>query len=610
MPTTSVTFTVAKTGFSTSYATITPSLAKNSTNGGRIANVGRIILTPTTSPGDLSVRLINAATGSTITDNITVAVPNQTSCSTSTGTCTFANVALGQITVTASSSGSLYETNFANVSISPLSGTSATIALRPKTDAITVNIFDTSGSALAGASVSFGTGWTSTCTGTGPFTCSGLTSASIPLRISKAGYISQYISAYTGTGPVSVSLAAEASGPGTLTVTIVDQADTLVAAPVVTINGESCTVVSSICTKTGLAVGQYLVSASKAGENGFATVSMTAAAATSVKIVVRSVTAAPTAADFTLSVLNSSGTGITGAIITASSGTCTTTVASGSSTCSGLSLTPTSFKIEKTGFDTAFVNVTPTSSTGGQAQIVLIASAATSNTLNVHVVDVTTGLPLSGVSVDQCTAATDANGDCSKTNIAVGSLAVALSLTNYETAYATVTISSTGPTSLTVALRPTNVPIRFNVYDSRTGALLAADILGVAASSTNCAGGSCAITPSTKTDKNVTISLTGYRAATATVAYNGNPVTLNIYLIPVSTLTVNFPAVSIPPTTTGGFTTTVTVTLTGTTYTCSGETSCTISDLPYGFYSITTSANSGKSGTASVYSSSSSTTLS
>jgi len=185
-----------------------------------------------------------------------------------------------------------------------------------------------------------------------------------------------------------------------------------------------------------------------------------------------------------------------------------------------------------------------------------------------------------------------------------------LSLANYETAYASVTISSTGPTSLTVALRPTNVPIRFNIYDSRTGALVTADILGVAASSTSCAGGSCAITPSTKTDKSVTISSTGYRSATATVAYNGYPVTMNIYLIPVSTLTVNFPAVSVPPTTTGGFTTTVTVTLTGTTYTCSGTTSCTISDLPYGFYNVTTSANSGKSGTASVYSSSSSTTLS
>lgn len=613
MPTTSVTFTVAKTGFSTSYATITPSLAKNSTNGGRIANVGRIILTPATSPGDLSVRLINAATGSTITDNITVAVPNQTSCSTSTGTCTFANVAIGQITVTASSSGSLFETNFANVSISPLSGTSATIALRPKTDAITVNVFDTSGSALAGASVSFGAGWTSSCSGTGPFTCSGLTTSSIPLRVSKAGYVSQYISAYTGTGPVSVTLAAEASGPGTLTVTIVDQTDTLVTAPVVTINGESCTVVSSVCTKTGLAVGQYLVSASKAGENGFATVSMTATAATSVKIVVRSVAAAPTAADFTLSVLNSSGTGISGATITASTGNCTTTVASGSSTCSGLSLTPTSFKIEKTGFDTAFVNVTPTSSTGGQAQIVLIATpatVATSNTLNVNVVNVQTGAPLSGVSVDQCTTVTDASGNCSKTNIAVGPLAVVLSLTNYETAYAAVTISSTGPTSLTVALRPTNAPIRFNVYDSRTGALLAADIIGVAASSTSCAGGNCAITPVTKEDRNVTISSTGYRSATATVAYSGYPVTLNIYMTPVSTLTINFPAVSIPSTTTGGFTTTVTVTLTGTTYTCSGNTSCTISDIPYGFYNITTSANSGKSGTASVYSSSSSTTLS
>jgi hypothetical protein len=102
------------------------------------------------------------------------------------------------------------------------------------------------------------------------------------LKVSKNGYISQYISAYTGTGPVSVTLTAEASGPGTLTVTIVDQTDTLVTAPVVTINGESCTVVSSVCTKTGLTVGQYLVSASKSGENGFATVSMTADASTAV----------------------------------------------------------------------------------------------------------------------------------------------------------------------------------------------------------------------------------------------------------------------------------------------------------------------------------------
>jgi hypothetical protein len=613
MPTTSVTFTVTKTGYSTSYATITPSLAKNSTNGALKPNVGRIILTPTASPGNLSVSLINAATGSLITDSITVAAPDQTSCSTTSGTCTFSTVALGQITVTASSSANQYETNFANVSISPLSGTSATIALRPKTDAITVNVVDTSGSALAGASVSFGMGWTSSCTGTGPFTCGGLTSSSIPLKVSKTGYISQYISAYTGTGPVSVTLTAEASGPGTLTVTIVDQTDTLVTAPVVTINGESCTVVSSVCTKTGLTVGQYLVSASKSGENGFATVSMTADASTAVKIVVRSVSAAPTAADFTLSVLNNSGIGISGVDITASSGTCSQTVASGSSTCSGLSLAPTSFKIEKTGFDTAYVNVTPTSSTGGQARIVLLATAAviaTSNTLNVNVVDVTTGSALSGVSVDQCTSTTNGTGDCSKTNISVGPLSVVLSLANYETAYASVTISSTGPTSLTVALRPTNVPIRFNIYDSRTGALVTADILGVAASSTSCAGGSCAIPPSTKTDKSVTISSTGYRSATATVAYNGYPVTLNIYLIPVSTLIVNFVAVSIPSTTTGGFTTTVTVTLTGTTYTCSGETSCTISDLPYGFYNITTSANSGKSGTASVYSSSSSTTLS
>ena len=593
MPTTSVTFTVTKNGYSTGYATMTPSLAKNAINN------GKIILTPNSSPGNLTIQLINAATGTLITDSMSVAIPGKTSCTTTSGSCTFSSVSIGQITATATSGSNIFEANYANVSISPLSGTSATIALRPKTDAITVNVFDTSGSALVGASVKFGSGWTSPCTGTGPFTCSGLTSSSIPLRISKTGYISQYISAYTGTGPISVTLVAEASGPGTLTVTVVDQTGALVTTPAVEINGGTCVVLLSVCTKTGLDPGQYLVSASKAGENGFATVSMTAETSTSVKIVVRSVSSA---ANFTLSVLNSSGTGVSGATVAASSGTCTSTITSGSSTCSGLSLIPTWFKIEKTGFDTAFVNVTPTSSTGGQARIVLIATAATSNTLNVNVVDVTTGLSLSGVFVDQCTAITNGTGDCSKTNISVGPLSVVLSLTNYETAYAAVTISSTGPTSLKVAMRPNNAPISFNIFDSRSGLPITANVSIAAGTPVSCVG-NCSISVTGFESKAITITSSNYRNATATVAYLGLPVYLNFYLVPVSTLTVNYESASIPPTE-------VTVTLSGTTYTCTGATSCTISDVPYGFYNVTTSANSGETGTASVYSSSSSTTLS
>ncbi len=614
MPTSSVTFTVSKVGFSDSYATFTPSLAKNT------PNVGKIIMTPTTSPGNLSVRLINAATGVLITDGITVAVPGETSCSTTSGTCTFSTVALGQITVTATSNSNIFEENYANVSISPLGGTSATISMRPKTNAITVNVYNTSGSVLSGAAVKFGSSWTSSCTGTGPFTCSGLTSSSIPLRVSKTGYISQYISAYTGTGPASVVLTAEAAppgAPGALTVTIVDQSGTAVSDASVTVvdsagSDQSCTLVGNVCTKSGLAVGQYLVSASKSGENGFATVSMTAEASTSVKIVVRSLSAAPTAADFTLSVLNSSASGISGATITPSSGSCSATTPAGSYTCTGLSLAPTYFKIEKTTYDAAYVNVTPTSSTGGHAQIILAttpAVVATTNTLNVNVVDVSTGTALSGVTVNQCSSITNASGDCSGTSLAVGPLSVIVSLANYETTYATVSISSTGPTALKVALRPVNAKISFNIYDSRTGALITASISIDAASAVSCVN-NCSLSVSGQGNKSITITASGYRNATATAAYLGSPVSLNFYLIPVSTLTVNFPTVNIPSTTVAGFTTTVTVTLTGTNYTCSGTTSCTIIDLPYGFYNITTSANSGKSGSASVYSVTSTSTLS
>lgn len=614
MPTTAVTFAVSKIGYSTGFATMTPSLSKSSTN------IGKVILTPTASPGDLNVRLINAATGTLIVDTMTVAVPGKTSCSTTSGTCVFSAVALGQITVTATSFSNIFEESYANVSISPLGGTSATISLRPKTDSITVNVYNTAGSALSGAAVNYGSGWSSSCSGTGPFTCSGLTTSSIPLRVSNPGYISQYISAYTGTGPISVVLTAEATppgAPGALTVTVVDQTDAAVSGALVTVvnstgTDQSCTPVGNVCTKSGLAVGQYLVSASKSGENGFATVSMTAEASTSVKIVVRSVSAAPSAADFTLSVLDSSGSGITGATITASAGTCTSTTPAGSYACSGLSLVPTSFKIEKINYNTAYLNVTPTSSTGGHAQIILVttpATVATTNTLNVNVVDISTGSALTGVTVNHCSLVTNSSGDCSGTSLAVGPLSVVVSLANYETTYSTVSISSTGPTSLKVALRPVNAKISFNIFNSRTGALVTANVSIASATAETCTG-SCSLSVSGQGNKSISITAAGYLTATATAAYLGSPVALNFYLVPVSTLTVTFAAVTVPSTTSPGFTTTVTVSLSGTSYTCSGTTSCTIGELPYGFYNITTSANSGKSGTASVYSSSSSATLS
>ena len=618
MPRTAVTLTASKTsGYSNGYTTIYPWLASTS------QNLGKIVLVKDPLPGSLTVTLINAETDLPITDSIKVDGLNLVQCVTTTGDCTFNNVALGQITVTASSATSDYETSYANVAISSLGATSATITMRPKAKSIIVKVLDTSGANLSGATVNYGSGWSESCAVTNPntFTCSGLTSSSIALKVSKGTeYVPQYISAYPGTGPVSVVLSATPaapSAPETLTVTVRDQNDNLVDSPTVKVDGTDCSVASSVCTKTGLAAGQYLVSASKAGEYGYATISMTSGSSTSVTIVVRSVSAAPIASDFTMSILNSSDGSITDASFTIEpSGSCT---AAGSSyTCSGLSLKPTSFMIQSASglYNKTYVNVTPTASSGGFAKVILStipAAVATINTLNVTVVDATTSGLLSGVAVTNCSAVTTASGNCTGTGLAVGPLSISATLTGYyEPAYTTVTISSSGPTSVTIAMRPVNATISFNIYDARTGVLLTGGVSIQSASPPESCAGSCSIAVSGNGNKSVVITAENYRNATATVAYLGSPVTLNFYLIPISSLTITFPAITIPTSTSPGAPTLVTASISGTSYSCTGAsssaTTCVINDLPFGFYNITT--NTGKSGSASVYSITASTTLS
>ena len=539
-------------------------------------------------------------------DNATVCNNEQDNVTNALGACTGTNQNAGSVRLNASKVG--YETTTATASI--ISRDSDVIILMRPTS-ILLSVYDSAGASLSGVTVSYGTNWSNSCTEapTGTFTCPNLTTAATPLKISKdSNYVSQYISAYLGTGPLSIVLNRVAS-PGTLTVNVVDQNNNAVSGTTIKIDDVECTQVSNICTKTGLAAGQYLIQASKDGENGYMTISMTAEATTKVIIVVRTL---PTAATTSFSLYDSSDQPVPVATVTPSSGSCATTDTSGTYNCSGLLLIPTAFRIDAEGFDSIFVNTTPTTASNGSVKVILSRKVATVNTLNVTVVDATSPTTfLAGAIVNQCVSTsnsngtTDANGMCTKSDIAVGPLPVEVSKTDYEPAYTTVTISSTGQTSLKVALRPTNAKIYFNIFDSRTGQPLEATVTGVSVDPYVCASGACSISPSAKGVLSISVAniAGGYLTANATVGYLGYPVVLNLYLTPISTLTVTFPE----------FSPSVTVTVSGsTTYTCTGlsasSTSCIISNLPYGYYTLT--SNSGKAGSVSVYQPNSSVDLS
>jgi hypothetical protein len=519
--------------------------------------------------------------GATICNNV------QDNLTNALGVCTGTNQNAGSVTLSALKDG--YEPTTATASIVSRDS-DVIILMRP--NFFMVNITDGSGNALSGATINYGANWINSCNENpiGTFKCAALTTSASPLKISK-GNLVEYISAYTGTGPLSVVLNQADTvlgAPGQLTVNVVDQNNVAVTDATININNDvACILDSGVCKKSELTVGQYLIQASKGGETGFMTVSMTAETQTKATIVVRTIASA---ANFTISVFDSSGTnGISGASVTTANGACTSPSSNHIFTCSGMSLIPTSFLIHKDGFSDAYVNGTPTTSLNGSVNVILNKNK---NGLTVKVVDATsTSTPLQNAVVSGCISdvntegKTDLDGNCTKSGVAIGTLPIQISLTNYETAFASVTISSTGDTSLTVALRPKNPKIYFNIFDSRTGKPIEATVTGVATDPYTCALGGCSVLPSAKGVLTFSVAnvTSGYLSATATVAYIGYPVALNFYLTQVSTLTVNFTQTKTPPDA-------LTVSISGFSgapFSCTATSTCSISNLPFGYYNVT-----------------------
>ncbi len=245
---TAKTFTVTRTGYATAYVVATPT--GGNTSSITVYLTANAAAAPTT--GTLSVRVVDASSGTAISTSTVTNISNSQTCSTSAGDCSFSTLAVATYNLSATKDG--YENGYATVSVQAGETTSVLIALRPISSTLTVTVLtDNSTSPIAGATVSATLSVdTTTCSATSTtnvYKCNGLTTGDYSLSVTKSGYSS-------ATATISVAKGSQNSAIvylipyGGLTVSTTKQSSDIIVS-VVGLSGVTCTISGTPTTPPG-----------------------------------------------------------------------------------------------------------------------------------------------------------------------------------------------------------------------------------------------------------------------------------------------------------------------------------------------------------------------
>ena len=226
-----------------------------------------IRLTPIPTTGTITVKVVDAVTGSVISGaSITGGGTGTTS---SAGSVTFSNVPFGTYSYSASKTGYYSGSGSGTISLSAQS-TTVTIKLTPipTTGTITVKVVDAAtGAAISGASITGGKAGTTSSAGTVSF-------ADVPFgtysfTASKSGYLSNSGSATISLSAQSTTVTIKLTPVGAITVYVRDKAtNALISGASVIGSGTGTTSSSGTVSFGSLQIGTYSYTASKSGYIG------------------------------------------------------------------------------------------------------------------------------------------------------------------------------------------------------------------------------------------------------------------------------------------------------------------------------------------------------
>jgi len=267
---------------------------------------------------------ISGATVSTTTGGYTTTTN-------SSGAYTLSAVAPGTYNVTASKTGYSPQT-VTGVNVTVGNTSTANFTLSPTTGTIAGTVKDSGGVAISGATVSTTTGgYTTTTNSTGAYTLSAVAPGTYSVTASKAGYYSQTQTGVTVTvGNTTTANFTLAAQPGSITGTVKDNLGAAISGATVstTTGGYSTTTNSSgAYTLSNVTAGTYSVTASK---TNYYSHTNTGVVVPMGGTVTSNFTLQPQPGCISGTVKNTSGSGLSGAVVsTTTGGYSTTTNASG-----------------------------------------------------------------------------------------------------------------------------------------------------------------------------------------------------------------------------------------------------------------------------------------
>jgi hypothetical protein len=230
------------------------------------------------------------------------------------------------------------------------------------------------------------------------------------------------------------------------------------------------------------------------------------------------------------SVVNSAGTGLSGASV-AAGGLTTTTAADGSYALNDLPAGSTTIKASLTGFQSGSTTVTVVAATTTAAPAITLVSGSGSITGSIKT---TAGAAIAGASVGfgGGTATTDANGNYTLTGVPVGTVQLVASASGFQSVTQSVTVTggNTSTANFTLTAAASTGTVTGKITNASTGGLVAsATVSWSGGSTTSNTSGIYTLTNVTAGTQNITAVKTGYLSRTLAVGVTGGATsTLNI----------------------------------------------------------------------------------
>lgn len=574
------TVTATLSGYSDASAQIT-------VTAGSTDNVPNLQLAPI-APGNITGTIVdtsgNAIQGASVTGSGLTALTD------ASGSYALNDVPGGAVTLVASAAGFSPATE----TVTATTGNTVaapTMALASNLGNVIGKVMAAANAPIAGATVTFG-GGTAITDSTGSFSFTNIPAGTIQLVASASGFQSviQNVTVTGGnTTTANFILAVANNAPGTVTGTVTNiQTHGVIVGASVKWNTTSATSNSGgVYSIANVAGGTQTVTASAAGYLPVSTPVNVDGETSTLNFQLS------TAGILNVTVVNSGGSPVNGALVSLSGGQIPTSL-TGATNASGV-YSSGWIPIGAYTVSSGSVSETATVSTGKTTSITITQSSGPTTGTITGVVTNSSGTALSGATVSSggISATTQANGTYSLANVPAGAQTVTASLTGYQTATQSVTLTAggTSTTNFSLTQASSTGTLTGKITNIATGSVLSGATVkwGSMAVSTN-AGGIYTISNVTSGNQSLTASATGYLARNSTVnVVGGATATLNIQLSAAGIIAVK--AVNASGTTDPGATVTIkggeiSTTVPGTTN-ASGAFSS--SWIPIGTYTVTIS---------------------